>query len=70
MFADLKNKTALITGCGRRTGIGYAIAEKLALCGTNVILTELGVTAGGNSQAGPAIDEEMLEKEDFAKLGL
>lgn len=60
MFADLKNKTALITGCGRRTGIGYAIAEKLALCGTHLILTDLGVAPDGNRQAAPGIDEEML----------
>lgn len=42
MYKDLKNKTALITGSGKRTGIGYAIAEKLASCGANVIVTDLG----------------------------
>ena len=42
MYEDLKNKTALITGSGKRTGIGYAIAEKLASCGANVIVTDLG----------------------------
>jgi NAD(P)-dependent dehydrogenase (short-subunit alcohol dehydrogenase family) len=42
MYDDLKNKTALITGSGKRTGIGYAIAEKLGSCGANVIITDLG----------------------------
>jgi len=30
MYDDLKGKTAFITGAGKRTGIGFAIAEKLA----------------------------------------
>ena len=32
MYSDLKGKTAIITGSGKRSGIGYAIAEKLAAC--------------------------------------
>jgi NAD(P)-dependent dehydrogenase (short-subunit alcohol dehydrogenase family) len=60
LFTDLKNKTAMITGCGRRTGIGYAIAEKLALCGTHIILTDLGITSGDNNKMPPGIDREML----------
>ncbi len=42
MYNDLKGKTALITGSGKRSGIGYAIAEKLAACGSNVIIADLG----------------------------
>lgn len=42
MYDDLKGKTALITGSGKRSGIGYAIAEKLAVCGSNVIIADLG----------------------------
>ena len=42
MYDDLKGKTALITGSGKRSGIGYAIAEKLAACGSNVIIADLG----------------------------
>ena len=30
MYQDLKGKTAIVTGAGKKTGIGYAIAEKLA----------------------------------------
>jgi NAD(P)-dependent dehydrogenase (short-subunit alcohol dehydrogenase family) len=42
MYKNLKGKTALITGAGKRTGIGYAICAKLASCGSNVIIADLG----------------------------
>ena len=42
MLKDLKGKTALITGSGKKTGIGYAMARKLASLGTNVIIADLG----------------------------
>ncbi len=44
MYDDLKGKVALITGAGKRTGMGYAIADKLALCGCRVIIADLGKT--------------------------
>jgi NAD(P)-dependent dehydrogenase (short-subunit alcohol dehydrogenase family) len=44
MYHDLKGKVALITGAGKRTGMGYAIADKLALCGCSVIIADLGKT--------------------------
>ena len=42
MYKDLEGKTALLTGSGKRTGIGFAIGEKMAECGSNVIITDLG----------------------------
>ncbi len=42
MYDDLKGKTALITGSGKRSGIGFAIAEKLAARGSNIIIADLG----------------------------
>lgn len=42
MYKDLAGKTALVTGSGKRTGIGSAIAEKMASCGANVIIADLG----------------------------
>ena len=45
MYPDLEGKTALITGSGKKSGIGYCIAKKLATCGANVIISDLGRTA-------------------------
>jgi NAD(P)-dependent dehydrogenase (short-subunit alcohol dehydrogenase family) len=42
MYSDLKGKTVLVTGSGKRTGIGYAIARKFAENGSNVIVSDLG----------------------------
>jgi len=42
MYEDLKGKTAIITGSGKKTGIGYAITKKLASCGSHVIIADLG----------------------------
>jgi len=42
MYEDLKGKTAIITGSGKKIGIGYAIAKKLASCGSHVIIADLG----------------------------
>jgi len=42
MYEDLKGKTALVTGAGKKTGIGYAIAERLGSCGCNVVIADLG----------------------------
>ena len=43
IYNDLKEKTAIVTGSGKKTGIGYAIAERLASCGCNIIIADLGV---------------------------
>ncbi|KAA1244912.1 SDR family NAD(P)-dependent oxidoreductase [Aquimarina sp. RZ0] len=43
---NLKGKTAIVTGSGRRNGIGEAIALKLASEGCNVVITDLGATKG------------------------
>ena len=52
IYKDLKGKTAIVTGSGKKTGIGFAIAEKLAACGCNIIIADLGVAPapGGNPE--------------------
>lgn len=52
MYADLKGKTALITGAAKPTGIGYAIAEKFAGSGMNVVISDIGIADqdGGNAE--------------------
>ena len=41
----LSGKTAVVTGAGKRSGIGYAAARKLAAEGANVVIADLGVGA-------------------------
>lgn len=61
MYSDLKGKTALITGAGKRTGIGYAIACALAKNGTNIVIADLGKTAGEEAQVATGVQAEMAE---------
>jgi NAD(P)-dependent dehydrogenase (short-subunit alcohol dehydrogenase family) len=59
MYPDLKEKNALVTGAGKRTGIGFAIAEKLAACGANVIIADLGDIPCESAQVKTGTWEEM-----------
>ena len=67
MFEDLKGKTALVTGAGKKTGIGFAIAGKLASCGANVIIADLGTAPAEEGQVRTGTQEEM--KEIASELG-
>jgi NAD(P)-dependent dehydrogenase (short-subunit alcohol dehydrogenase family) len=59
MFEDLKGKTALIIGAGKKDGIGYAVAEKLASCGTNIIIADLGKLASEKTDVATGTTQEM-----------
>lgn len=59
MYTDLKEKTALITGSGKETGIGYAIAKRLASNGCHVILSDLGTPAENDNGMRMGTREEM-----------
>ena len=65
MFEDLKGKTALIVGAGKKDGIGYAIAEKLASCGTHIIISDLGNLASDKTEVATGTTQEM---ESIASL--
>ena len=70
MLKDLIGKTALVTGAGKRSGIGFAIARKLASLGTQVILADLGNSPQEQSEVRTGTQEEMEElaqelKEEF-----
>jgi NAD(P)-dependent dehydrogenase (short-subunit alcohol dehydrogenase family) len=68
MYADLRGKTALITGAGRKTGIGYAIATALARNGVNTIIADLAQTADTSDPLiGAARNEMMWLAEDLAR---
>lgn len=49
MYQDLQGKTALVTGAGKKSGIGYAVARKMAGSGANVVIADmLQVKGDGN----------------------
>ena len=52
LYPDLKGKTALITGAGRPTGIGFSIARSLAASGMDCILADLPGDETGDSLHG------------------
>jgi len=61
MLQDLSGKTALVTGAGKRSGIGFAIARKLASLGAQVILGDLGTFQQESGQVSTGTLEEMEE---------
>ncbi len=64
MTADLKGKTALVTGSGKKAGIGYGIVHRLADCGANVIIADL---VGKESRQDEASGDNMAEMTRLAK---
>ena len=60
MYLDLKGKTALVTGAGKKSGIGYAVAQKLADSGANVIIADLVAKNDENQPLVSGNREEMM----------
>lgn len=68
MIKDLKCKTALVTGAGKKSGIGYAIARKLAAGGAHVILADLiGKQTRQNTPVAASMDQINALAEGLAK---
>ena len=62
MYPDLEGKVAIVTGAGRRKGLGEAIARKLAEDGVKLVIHDLGKTEGDMAPAhGVGASEEMAE---------
>ena len=45
-YPDLAGKVAIITGAGRRGGLGAAMAQRLAAEGARVVIADIGTAAG------------------------
>ncbi len=68
MIKDLKRKTALVTGAGKKAGIGYAIARKLAAAGADVVLADLiGKQTRQNTPVTASLDQISALAADLAK---
>ncbi|MCX8019054.1 MAG: SDR family oxidoreductase [Chitinophagaceae bacterium] len=67
----LQGKVAVITGSGRKKGIGFAIASKLAAEGCCIVLSDLGVPKGNEfSSEHIGITDEMNQlTEELIKSG-
>jgi NAD(P)-dependent dehydrogenase (short-subunit alcohol dehydrogenase family) len=59
MYKDLRGKTALITGAGKKTGIGYAVARKLAACHADILIADLGHNRRGKNPVKTGVLSEM-----------
>lgn len=56
---SLKDKVALVTGSGKKTGIGYAMAKKLASMGADIIIADFGNAENFNADVGTGSMSEM-----------
>lgn len=71
VYPELKGKVAVITGAGRRAGLGEAMAQRLAAEGCKVVLTDIGRAAGEHmpeSAVGTASEMQSIV-DDIATAG-
>jgi NAD(P)-dependent dehydrogenase (short-subunit alcohol dehydrogenase family) len=61
METMLSGKTAVVTGSGKRSGIGYAVARKLAAEGANVVIADLGSTVDPELAVKTGEENEMAD---------
>jgi NAD(P)-dependent dehydrogenase (short-subunit alcohol dehydrogenase family) len=61
----LAGRTGLVTGCGRRRGLGRAIALELAHCGADVAVADSARPEGapGSGQPWPELESLAAEIE-------
>jgi meso-butanediol dehydrogenase/(S,S)-butanediol dehydrogenase/diacetyl reductase len=71
--SDLRGKVAVVTGAGRRGGLGEAIVRRLAREGVNVVLSDIGTAedaATPESMVGSLGEMETLAEEIAATAGV
>ena len=70
MYPDLDGKVAIVTGAGRRKGLGEGIARKLAEDGVRLVLHDLGKAQDDLAPAhGVGASAELAEvADDIAKI--
>ncbi|MBX3594363.1 SDR family oxidoreductase [Sphingomonas sp.] len=65
MYPDLEGKVAIVTGAGRRKGLGEAIARRLAEDGVKLVIHDLGRVEGDLAPAhGIGASDEMAAVAD------
>ncbi len=57
----LAGKTAVVNGSGKRSGIGYAVARKLAAEGANLVIADLGLNADPELAVKTGDESEMAD---------
>lgn len=73
-YPELKGKVALVTGAGRRKGLGEGIARRLAMEGCKVVITDIGRAKGAEMPASAVgsqseMDAVAADIDTAAKLG-
>ncbi len=72
MYPDLHGKVAIVTGAGRRGGLGAAIAARLAAEGAVVVVADIGAASGPNlpaSAVGASDEMQQVVAEIEAGVG-
>ena len=68
MDLNLKGKVALVTGSGKKSGIGYAISKKFASKGCHVIIADYGSEKGlGTDVKTGSMNEMMVIGEELQR---
>jgi meso-butanediol dehydrogenase/(S,S)-butanediol dehydrogenase/diacetyl reductase len=65
MYPDLEGKVAIVTGAGRRAGLGAAIVRRLAAEGARVVIHDIGRPNAAPAPAGAlGLDEDLAAFAD------
>ena len=72
MLTDIKDKVALITGSGKKSGIGYAMSKKLAELGSHIIIADYGNAKDfhADTETGTMDEMKLIKKETSSRTSL